>query len=85
MSEMSLSEAMRAALNDSVPVVRRVFGGWDFDVGDGRWDYDISDAMCRDEGSALRWIEHLAAKSWVTTRHLLQFASLAADHFKAPY
>lgn len=54
------------------------------DGGPG-WDYDITDAACRDPGSALRWIEHLAQKSWVTPAHLEQFARLAADQFKAPY
>lgn len=61
-------------------------GGFVFlaDGGAG-WDYDISYEACADAGSALRWIEHMAQKNWVTVEHLEQFARLAAEHFKAPY
>lgn len=68
------------------PLVKRSVDGYVFlaDGGPG-WDYDIADAACLDAGSALRWIEHLAPKEWVTVEHLEQFARLAAEHFKAPY
>jgi hypothetical protein len=42
-----------------------------------RYDFD-----CESAGDGLRWVAHLAQKSWVTTEHLEQFASLAADLFK---
>lgn len=80
-----LAAAFMANLNKP-PLVKRDGAGYVFlaDGGPG-WDYDISDAACLDAGSALRWIEHLAPKSWVTVEHLEQFARLAAEHFKAPY
>lgn len=43
--------------------------------------YDIADFQCEDAGSALRWVAHMAQKSWITTRHLEQFARLAAERF----
>lgn len=36
-----------------------------------------------DAAYALRWIEHVAQKGWVTKQHLEQFARLAADYFGA--
>lgn len=36
-------------------------------------------------GDALRWIEHIAQKSWVTPTHLQMFAALAAEHFGVRY
>lgn len=36
-------------------------------------------------GDALRWIEHIAQKSWVTPAHLQMFAALAAEHFGVRY
>lgn len=84
-SGADLAAAFMANLNRP-PLVKRDGDGYVFlaDGGPG-WDYDISDAACLDAGSALRWIEHLAPKSWVTVEHLEQFARLAAEHFKAPY
>lgn len=32
-------------------------------------------------GDALRWIEHIAEKTWCTPTHLQMFAALAAEHF----
>lgn len=59
--------------------------GYWFRTDHDLWAYDISFAACRDSGSALRWVEHMASKSWVTKTHLEQFSRLAAEHFKAPY
>ena len=36
-------------------------------------------------GDALRWIEHIAAKSWCTPMHLQMFAALVAEHFGVRY
>lgn len=47
--------------------------------------YEITDAQCEDAGSALRWIAHMAVKSWVTPKHLEQFALLAAEQFGGFY
>lgn len=41
-----------------------------------RYEFD-----CRDRGDALCWVEHLAAKTWITTEHLHQFAALVIQHF----
>lgn len=43
--------------------------------------YEIADYQCADAASALRWIAHMAQKTWVTTRHLEQFAHLTAERF----
>lgn len=80
-----LAAAFMANL-DKPPLVKRSGDGYVFLAeGGAGWDYDISDAACLDAGSALRWIEHMAPKAWVTVEHLEQFARLAAEHFKAPY
>lgn len=47
--------------------------------------YEITDAQCEDAGSALRWVAHMAQKSWVTERHIEQFALLAAERFGGCY
>lgn len=44
------------------------------------YEHHVSDA-----GDALRWVEHMAAKSWVTPTHLEQFARLVADKFGVEY
>lgn len=49
---------------------------------DGEMVYDCEP---RDAGDALRWVEHMALKTWVTPKHLQQFARLAADKFGAGY
>lgn len=36
-------------------------------------------------GDALRWIEHIAQKTWCTPTHLQMFAALAAEHFGVRY
>lgn len=43
----------------------------------------VYDLRPRDAGQALRWVEHLARKHWITTEHLCQFARLSAEHFGA--
>lgn len=40
------------------------------------------DFTCRDLADAVCWVEHLAAKTWITTEHLQQFAALALMTFK---
>lgn len=49
---------------------------------DGEMVYDFE--VC-DAGRCLRWIEHMAGKSWVTPKHLQQFARLAANHLGQEY
>lgn len=63
------------------PAVKFVEGYFEFYL-DGEMVYDFKPA---DPGAALRWIEHMAAKGWVTKEHLGLFARLAADHFGARY
>jgi len=60
-----------------LPAVVREAGAFEFYV-EGRMVYDF-EALA--PGDALRWIEHLAGKPWVTTQHLREFARLAAEHF----
>ena len=36
-------------------------------------------------GDALRWIEHIAQKTWCTPTHLQMFAALVAEHFGVRY
>lgn len=45
-----------------------------------RYDFALPSA-----GSALRWISHMAKKTWVTKEHLEQFAALVADEFEIPH
>lgn len=61
------------------PAVKLVNGYFEFYV-DGDMVYDFKPA---DPGAALRWIEHMASKSWVTKEHLGLFSMLAANHFGA--
>jgi hypothetical protein len=61
------------------PAVKAVNGYFEFYV-DGEMVYDFKPA---DAGLALRWIEHMAHKSWVTKEHLSLFAMLAAEQFGA--
>lgn len=71
-------------LKDKKPLVVTAADGFIFPDGGG-WDYDISFEACRDAGSALRWVQHMAGKEWVTKEHLAEFARVAAEHFGAPY
>lgn len=78
--EYTLGEAMDMAahrlrhplvwIEDGLFIVR------DEKLPGARYDFD-----CRDVGDALCWVEHLAAKSWITTEHLQQFAALAIAQF----
>jgi len=51
-------------------------------VGGGRLDYEFEVAS---PGDALRWIEHLAPKTWCTAEHLGRFAALVADRYGVRY
>lgn len=51
-------------------------------VGGGRLDYEFEVSSPED---ALRWIEHLAPKTWCTAEHLGRFASLVADRHCVRY
>lgn len=58
--------------------------------GDGYFEFLLDnenayDFTVGDPSRALRWIEHMAQKSWVTKEHLEQFARLAADKFGGSY
>jgi hypothetical protein len=62
-------------------VVQFKDGYYEFYLGeDVVYDFQAADA-----GHALRWIEHMAQKSWITKTHLEQFARLAAANFGAAY
>lgn len=63
------------------PAVKLVDGYFEFYL-DGEMVYDFKP---EDAGSALRWIQHMTSKGWVTKEHLFLFAKLAADHFGARY
>jgi hypothetical protein len=63
-------------------VVRATEDGYFEFLLDGEVVYDLK---ANDAGHALRWIEHMAQKSWVTKTHLEQFASLVATRFGAAY
>ncbi|HXI14748.1 MAG TPA: hypothetical protein VNM48_00155 [Chloroflexota bacterium] len=77
------AEAMEAALTDlqRAPLVKLAIDCFEFYDGDVM-AYDLTPSS---SGDALRWIEHLAQKTWVTKEHLEQFARLAASHFGAGY
>lgn len=60
----------------------RFTGGYYEFYTDSRLVYDFKPAT---PGEALRWIEHIAGKSWVTKAHIEQFARLAANQFGARY
>nr|RWA43549.1 hypothetical protein XfCFBP8356_11280 [Xylella fastidiosa subsp. sandyi] len=60
-------------------VVRQLPDGFYGFVQDGNIVYEIHPADIRE---ALRWIEHLAQKTWITKHHLEQFACIAADTFE---
>jgi hypothetical protein len=76
-------ESLLAAIDAlcAPPLVTFVDGYFEFHH-EGRAVYDF---RVIDQGDALRWIEHVAGKTWVTKEHLEQFARLAATHFGAPY
>lgn len=56
-------------------------GGVDVQTGHG-WVYQFD---VRDAGDALRWIEHLACKTWFTQDHAIALAANLADHFGVRY
>ena len=60
----------------------RIVGGYFEFLQDGDMVYDFA---ASDPGEALRWVEHIAQKTWVTKKHLEQFARLAADKFGVRY
>ena len=76
-------DEMVALLNEPPLVTMDKAGVVTFTADGGAgWDYEFSPT---DAGDCLRWIEHMGQKTWVTSRHLEQFARLAADHFGARY
>jgi hypothetical protein len=76
----TLAEAMTTAIEQwgRAPLVTLDEDGFFHLHHDGR---DVYDFKAEDAAQVVRWTEHLARKSWVTKEHLLQFASLAAQHF----
>lgn len=81
--EHTMADAVQRALDamSAPPLV--TFDGQFFDFyEDGHSIYDFK---ATDLGEALRWVEHLAQKSWITKAHLEQFARLAAAHYGVPY
>lgn len=61
------------------PLVKLTDGYFEF-FHDGLMVYDFSPA---DAAHALRWLEHMARKSWVTKAHIEVYASIAATHYGA--
>jgi hypothetical protein len=41
-----------------------------------RYDFD-----CQGPADAIRWIEHLSKKTWITKEHILQFSILVMHEF----
>lgn len=82
--EYTLAEACERALRRMAepPLVTIDGEGWVRVKTDTAYIYDF---QIHSPGDALRWIEHLAGKAWVTTNHLRQLAKLSADHFGARY
>lgn len=84
--EYTLGEAMEAAMSAIKArggmVTIDTTGNVSMRTGPGqaRYEFEIISP-----GDALRWIEHIAAKSWCTKTHLEVFASLAASHFGVRY
>src|SRR5690606_297878 len=63
------------------PVVRTEDGYYEFYL-DGMMVYDFKPSS---PGNALRWIQHMAGKSWVTKRHIEWFARMVADEYGERY
>jgi len=63
------------------PFVVRHGDAFEF-LHEGRVVYDLTPT---DAADALRQIEHLAGKSWLTREHVEQFARLTAERFGAGY
>lgn len=78
MADIALAELRRKR---DFPAVKLTEGFFEFFL-DGEMVYDFKP---EDTGAALRWIEHMAGKSWVTKEHLSQFSMLAANHFGVRY
>ena len=80
----TIGQAMDEVLADMAagPLVYRDGDAYIFlDRAHPGFTYDISDGQCSDAASALRWVAHMAQKSWITERHIEQFALLAAERF----
>lgn len=79
--EHTIGEAVDAALErlKRAPLVW-IEDGF-FIVRDERTPGMRYDFRCKGAGEALAWVEHLSEKSWITTEHLQQFASLAIAAF----
>lgn len=83
--EYTAAEAVQAAIASARrrQGLVRISPKGEVDVQTGRgWVYQFE---VRDAGDGLRWIEHLAAKTWFTPCHALALAARLADHFGARY
>ena len=63
------------------PVVRTEDGYYEFYL-DGMMVYDFKPSS---PGNAMRWIQHMAGKSWVTKHHIEWFARMVADEYGERY
>ena len=66
---------------DYPSVVRTEDGYFEFYL-DGVMVYDFKPSS---PGNALRWVQHMAGKSWVTKKHIEVFCLLAADQYGVRY
>lgn len=72
-----------AALADArrAPLVKVADGYFEFYL-DGEMVYDFKPD---DAAHAIRWLEHMVQKTWVTKEHVRQYATLAANLYGARY
>jgi len=79
-----VAEVMDEALRElrAKPLVSLTEDGFFEWFMDGEMVYDFD---ANNPGDALRWIEHMAQKSWVTKKHIEQFSRLAAGKFGVGY
>ena len=80
--KLMLIKGSDMVLTAPMTLVRRTPSGYFEFYLDGEMVYDFRPSST---GASLRWIEHLAQKTWITTRHLEQFARLSADSFGVRY
>ena len=77
MNRLTITNASTFRLNTPPQLVRVSGDHFEF-LKDGVVVYDCD---ASNTGDALRWIEHIAPKTWVTKEHLEQFARLVASKF----
>ena len=76
---MSLDDTLDALreLQSNHLVVKTADGFFEF-YHEGVMVYDIKPSS---PANALRWVEHIANKTWVTKAHIRQFAAFVAESY----